>query len=205
MGWKLRASIVALVTLVFAIGAWLTLLRDDPPESSVVGGLVVNVDVGGPFELTDHTGARVSDTALRGGYTLLYFGYTFCPDVCPTELGGMAATIDALGEAGARVTPVMITIDPERDTPEVLAEYVPLFHERLIGLTGTAEEIRDVATQFRVFYQRFDSNQYTYYLMDHSSFVYLLDREGDVASMFRYGTAPEDMAAAIRQVMAARG
>jgi cytochrome oxidase Cu insertion factor (SCO1/SenC/PrrC family) len=205
MGWKLRASIVALVTLVFAIGAWLTLLRYDPPESSVVGGLVVNVDVGGPFELTDHTGARVSDTALRGGYTLLYFGYTFCPDVCPTELGGMAATIDALGEAGARVTPVMITIDPERDTPEVLAEYVPLFHERLIGLTGTAEEIRDVATQFRVFYQRFDSNQYTYYLMDHSSFVYLLDREGDVASMFRYGTAPEDMAAAIRQVMAARG
>jgi len=99
---------------------------------------------------------------------------------------------------------VMITIDPERDTPEILAEYVPLFHDRLVGLTGTAAEIKDVAEKYRVFYRRFEEPNFTFYLMDHTSFVYLIDPQGAVASMFRYGTPPEDMAAAIRQHMRVR-
>ena len=103
-----------------------------------------------------------------------------------------------------RVRPVMITIDPERDTPEILSEYVPLFHERLVGLTGSEAEIREVAGNYRVFYRRFEDPGYTDYLMDHTSFVYLLAPGGEIASMFRYGTPPEDMAATIRQHMSSQ-
>jgi len=201
MNRKLHIAIVALVAVVFAFGAWLNLRHDDPPENAAVGGMVVNVDIGGPFELTDHTGAQFTRDDLAGDYALIYFGYTFCPDVCPTELGLMAEAIDLLEGDGERVRPVMITIDPERDTPDVLSEYVPLFHERLVGLTGTEQEVRDVATKYRVFYRRFEDPNYTYYLMDHTSFVYLLSPTGEIASMFRYQTPPEEMAATIRQHM----
>ena len=201
MNRKLHIAVVALVVVVFAFGAWLNLRIDDPPENAAVGGLVVNVDLGGPFELTDHTGSSFSEADLAGDYALIYFGYTFCPDVCPTELGEIATAIDELGDDGARVRPVMISIDPERDTPEILSEYVSLFHERLVGLTGNTEDVRDVAAKFRVFYRRFEDPNYTYYLMDHTSFVYLLAPSGDVAAMFRYETPPEDMAATIRQHM----
>jgi len=201
MNRKLHIAIVALVVVVFAFGAWLNLRHDDLPENAAVGGMVVNVDIGGPFELTDHTGAQFTRDDLAGDYALIYFGYTFCPDVCPTELGLMAEAIDLLEGDGERVRPVMITIDPERDTPDVLSEYVPLFHERLVGLTGTEQEVRDVATKYRVFYRRFEDPSYTYYLMDHTSFVYLLSPTGEIASMFRYQTPPEEMAATIRQHM----
>ena len=201
MNRKLHIAIVALVVVVFAFGAWLNLRHNDPPENAAVGGMVVNVDIGGPFELTDHTGAQFTRDDLAGDYALIYFGYTFCPDVCPTELGLMAEAIDLLEGDGERVRPVMITIDPERDTPDVLSEYVPLFHERLVGLTGTEQEVRDVATKYRVFYRRFEDPSYTYYLMDHTSFVYLLSPTGEIASMFRYQTPPEEMAATIRQHM----
>ncbi|MGB0570848.1 MAG: SCO family protein [Alphaproteobacteria bacterium] len=204
MNRKLPMIVVTLVVAVFALGAWLNLRVAETLESAPVGGMVVNVNIGGPFDLIDHTGARMSDEALRGKYALIYFGYTFCPDVCPTELGEIAVALDELGEAGEQVTPVMITIDPERDTPEILAEYVPLFHDRLIGLTGTDAEIKDVAEKYRVFYRRFEDPSFTYYLMDHTSFVYLVDPKGAVASMFRYGTPPEEMAGAIRQHMRVR-
>lgn len=201
MSRKLPIAVVALIALVFVAGAWLNLSQDEPPENTPVGGMVVNVDIGGPFTLTDHTGAPFGSTELAGNYALVYFGYTFCPDICPTELGQIAEAIDILGPEGDRVRPVMITIDPERDTSEVLSEYVPLFHERLVGLTGTEAEVRDVATNYRVFYKRFEDPSYTYYLMDHTSFVYLLAPTGEIASMFRYGTPPEDIAATIRQHM----
>ncbi|MBO6782832.1 MAG: SCO family protein [Alphaproteobacteria bacterium] len=204
MNRKLHIGIVLLVVAVFGFGAWLNFHGDEPAESTPVAGMVVNVGIGGPFELTDHTGARFSSESFAGNYALVYFGYTFCPDICPTELGQMAIAIDELGDDGARVSPVMITIDPKRDTPEVLSEYVPLFHERLIGLTGSEEEIRAVATRYRVFYQRFDDPNYTEYLMDHSSFVYLIGPDGTIAAMFRYGTPPEEMASTIRQHMKAQ-
>lgn len=204
MNKKLSLGVVALVVVVFVFGAWLNLKQDDPPETAAVGGMVINADIGGPFELTDHSGTPFGSEDLSGDYALVYFGYTFCPDVCPTELGQMAEAIDLLEGDGNRVRPVMITIDPERDTPEILSEYVPLFHERLVGLTGTEDQIRDVASDYRVFYRKFEDPSYTYYLMDHTSFVYLLSPSGEIVSMFRYGTPPTDMAAAIRQHMNAQ-
>ena len=192
-----------LAVVIVAAGAalleWLVLR--DPGTTKAPSGIIASVEIGGPFTLTDHTGKQVTEEDYLGNFTLLFFGYTFCPDVCPTELGDIAVALDELGSDAVGVTPLMISIDPERDTPEVLAEYVPLFHERLIGLTGTPQQIKQVADAYRIFYRRVEDPNYTYYLMDHTSFVYLLDPQGRVASLFRYGTPPDEMASIIRQHM----
>ena len=203
MNRVLHIGVVLLAVTILGIGAWLNLRGGEPAEGTSATGMVVGVEIGGPFELIDHTGTTFTDRDLAGDYALIYFGYTYCPDVCPTELGQIAAAIDELGADGARVRPVMITIDPERDTPEVLAEYVPLFHERFVALTGAKAEILGVAQAYRVLFRKFEDPTYTDYLMDHSSFVYLLAPDGKVVGMFRYGTAPEEMALVIRQHMKA--
>ena len=110
--------------------------------------------VGGPFTLLDQNARPVTDTRFRGRWMLVYFGYTYCPDVCPTELQTIAAALESLGPQAAQVVPLFITVDPERDTPAHLAEYVGLFDERLIGLTGTPQQIADVARAYRVYYAK---------------------------------------------------
>ena len=191
------------LVLAAAIIWWqLSTLDAGHQEASSEGlGDFSGVDLGGGFSLTDHGGETVANTEFDADLLFIYFGFTFCPDVCPTELAEMAQTLDALGDDGARVQPLLITIDPERDTPELLADYVGLFHPRLIGLTGTPAEIAEVAEAYRVYYQRIDSEEYTYYLMDHSSFIYLTDRSGDLLYMFAPRHTPDDMAETIRVFM----
>lgn len=191
--------LLAIVVIAAAAGLAEWLVIRDPDVTKAPSGILANVEIGGPFTLTDHTGRQVTERDYLGGFTLVFFGYTFCPDVCPTVLGDIALALDDLGDDAVAVTPLMISIDSERDTPAILAEYVPLFHERLIGLSGTTEQIKQVAAAYRVFYRRAEDPNYTYYLMDHTSFVYLLDPEGKVVSLFRYGTSPDEMAAIIRQ------
>ena len=170
----------------------------DMPAPSAGGiQLAQGVALGGPFSLTDHTGRAVTERDFAGRPLLVYFGFTYCPDVCPTELGTIAAALDLLGEAGERVTPILITIDPERDTPEALANYVALFHPRLVGLTGTAEQVAQVARAYRVYYAKVHPRDSTQYLMDHSSFIYLVGPDGRVRSLFRPQTSPEAIAAAV--------
>lgn len=159
------------------------------------------VDLGGDFTLTDHDGARVGPADFDSDYLLIYFGYAFCPDVCPTELAEMSQALDMLGDEAGRVQPLFVTIDPERDTPEVLAGYVPLFHPRLVGLTGSAEDIGSAAEAYRVYYRRVESEAYTYYLMDHSSFIYFTDGTGDLLYLFAPRHSPEEMAETIRRFM----
>lgn len=197
---RIRLATLA-ASVVIALGgafAWWQLHNNAGRVGASTSGLVTNVAIGGPFTLTDHTGRVVTDEDYRGRLMLVFFGYTFCPDVCPTELGDVALTLDELGADAKAVKPVFITIDPERDTTEALADYVPLFHESLVGLTGTTEQVEEVARSYRVFYRKVEDPQYTYYLMDHTSFVYLMGRDGNFLSMFAYGTAPEKMAEAIR-------
>lgn len=193
--------LLAIVVIAAAAGLAEWLVIRDPDVTKAPSGIIANVEIGGPFTLTDHTGRQVTDRDYLGGFTLVFFGYTFCPDVCPTVLGDIALALDELGDDSVAITPLMISIDPERDTPATLAEYVPLFHERLIGLSGTPEQIKAVGDAYRILYRRVEDPNYTFYLMDHTSFVYLLDPEGKVVSLFRYGTAPEEMAAIIRQHM----
>jgi protein SCO1/2 len=154
--------------------------------------------LGGPFRLVNQTGRMVTEADFAGRFMLVYFGFTFCPDVCPTELGTMVAALDELGDAAARVVPVFITVDPERDTPEAMADYVARFDPRLIGLTGTPEQIAAAARAYRVFYAKVQRPEMTEYLMDHSSFIYLVGPNGRVRSLFRPQTSPEAMARAIR-------
>jgi cytochrome oxidase Cu insertion factor (SCO1/SenC/PrrC family) len=164
-------------------------------EKGVTGAALV----GGPFTLTDQHGRRVSDADFRGSFMLVYFGYSFCPDVCPTDLAAMAAAIDRLGPAGEQVQPIFITIDPDRDTVRRLAEYAPLFHPRLVALTGTPEEVAHAARAYRVYYEKAGSGPD--YLMNHSGIVYLMDPQGRFLTHFAQGTAPEEMALKIREQM----
>jgi protein SCO1/2 len=153
---------------------------------------------GRSFNLTDHRGRPFTDRDLHGTLTLLYFGYTFCPDVCPTELGYLARLIRALGPQGDQVRPVMITIDPERDTAQMLAGFVEVFDPRMIGLTGTPEAIRTLAKAYGVFAQR--ANVVTakpgFYLMDHTSTTFVLDRQGRQVLKIDSHTTPVETAAA---------
>jgi protein SCO1/2 len=162
---------------------------------------VGQVSIGGPFSLVDHTGERVSEADFKGRHMLLYFGYTFCPDVCPTELQAMSEALDALGPDAARVQPVFISIDPERDTPEVLADYRQHFHDDFRMLTGTPAEVRAAAKVFRIFFTKVDDGGSDDYLMDHSSVVYLLDEAGRYVAHFGPNTAPDEMARRIREAI----
>ena len=148
--------------------------------------------IGGPFALIDHTGQPRTDTDFRGKLLLIYFGYTNCPDICPADLMQIGLAMNELGPAGEAVQPLFITLDPERDTAARLADYVPLFHPRLIGLTGSVEEIRRVALAFKVYYAKYPPDTADYGV-DHSSFVYLIDGTGKYIGFFPPGTTAERM------------
>ncbi len=156
------------------------------------------VQVGGPFSLIDQTGKAVTDATWRGRWMLIYFGYTTCPDVCPTELQTIAAALESLGPQAAQVVPIFITVDPERDIQARLADYVKLFDDRLVGLTGTPQQIAAVARAFRVYYAKVTPKDSATYLMDHTSFVYLMGPDGTLRALFRPGTSAQELAEAIR-------
>ena len=172
-------------------------------ESSKVPGLgrVVTTgqaDVGGPFQLTDQSGKRVTDKDFRGRYMLIYFGYSFCPDVCPTTLAVMAQALEKLGDRSQRIAPILITIDPERDTPKVLEDYVKAFGPSFIGLTGSAAEIKDAEKKYRVYAVKkpLEGGNYG---MDHSSVIYLMGPDGKMVSFYDEAISPDDLAKDLKQ------
>lgn len=195
--WSTRAPGEGLAD-AFA-GRLALLFGGNTPVPAAGGGMQLpqGVSLGGPFSLTDQSGRAVTERDFAGRWMLLYFGYTFCPDVCPTELGTMAAALDLLGPRGEAVVPVLISVDPQRDTPAKLAEYVGLFHPRLQGLTGTTAQVAEVARRYRVYYARTQRPDMTDYLMDHSSFIYLVGPDARVRSLFRPDQRAEDIAAAM--------
>ncbi len=160
--------------------------------------------VGMPFTLANAYGKRVSLADFRGKLVLLYFGYTSCPDVCPTDLLAIAQTLKSLGKPGEQVQPLFVTLDPARDTPEVLRGYAAAFHPRLIALTGSEENIRRVATAYKVFYEKVRIERADLYLIDHAAFTFLLDRQGKYRLFFPPGTPPERMAVMVREQLAAK-
>ena len=152
-------------------------------------------DVGGPFKLVDQNGKIRTDADFRGRYMLIYFGYSFCPDVCPTTLSVMAQALDTLKDK--RVTPVFITIDPERDTPKVLADYMKAFGPDFVGLTGSVQAIKDVEKAYRVYALKKPidpNNPKRGYGMDHSSVLYLMGPDGKLISFYDEAISPENLA-----------
>jgi protein SCO1/2 len=157
--------------------------------------------VGGPFALIDQTGRKRSDSEFRGKLMIVYFGYTFCPDVCPADLMAITQALDALGPAAKDIQPVFITIDPERDT-KVLADYVAAFHHSLIGLTGSPEEIRTVANAYKAFYAKVPGEPGGEYSIDHTGVIYLMGRNGEYLGFMPPQTNPDRLTEILRKYLA---
>jgi protein SCO1/2 len=156
--------------------------------------------IGGHFSLVTADGTEVTDRSFPGQWLLLYFGYTFCPDACPTALNTIAEALDELGRLADRIQPVFITVDPQRDTPSVIAQYVKAFHSRLIGLTGNKAQIAAAAKEFHVFYQvrQLGGEEYA---IDHSSYVYVIDPGGRVAQLITANLPGHPVAAELKRLV----
>jgi cytochrome oxidase Cu insertion factor (SCO1/SenC/PrrC family) len=193
-----RGLLIFLAGLVVLLGALVVeyLYLNAPGAGLADIASPVGASIGGPFTLTDQNGTERHAEDFRGKLMLIYFGYTYCPDVCPTELQTMSEALDRLGAKGDAVQPIFITVDPARDTPEQLKSYAENFHPRLLALTGSAEQIAQVARAYKVFYQPVKQGDGEY-LMDHSSIVYLMDRDGHYLAHFGGNLNAEQMAAAI--------
>ena len=194
---------VAALALVIAVGIAVVavqVLESGPQEA---GGLIGTPSVGGPFELVNGAGETVTEADFAGKPMLIYFGFTYCPDVCPTELLKIADALDMLTpEQAAKVQPIFITIDPERDTPDIVQEYASNFHPDMIGLTGSPEQIKQVASAYRVYYAKEEAEDPNApYMMAHSSFIYLMDADGNFARHFSMTAKPEEIAAGVREVL----
>lgn len=183
---------VALAALLIGTGGFLWL-----------GGSGGNASgIGGPFTLEDGSGRPVTDRDFRGAYMLVYFGYTFCPDVCPTTLTAVADAMDKLGPAASRVKPLFITVDPARDTPAVVKQYAAAFGPRITGLTGTPQEIAKVAREYRVYYAEHRTGPGPGdYTMDHSSVLYLMDPNGGFVAPLRADQSGDEIAANLKKLM----
>ncbi len=175
------------------------------PASSVVTGVAA---IGGPFALTDTKGNTVTEAALQGRYSLIYFGYTFCPDICPLILQNMTDAIQTLGPDGDAVLPVFITIDPERDTTEVMAAYLEHFHPRFVGLRGAPEQTAQAVQSYRAYARKAETTGPAdkaggAYVMDHTGYIYLMDKDGKYVTHFKMDTPSAEMSARIKQAQSA--
>ena len=194
MSRYIAPAAAALLALVLG-GTYLVtqLSRPDDQFAECNGGAVAGGEIGGPFELVDVTGRTVTDKDVITKPSLVYFGYTFCPDVCPMDTARNAEAVDVLTERGYSVTPVFISIDPERDTPEAVGDFAYNLHEKMIGLTGSPEQIKAASQAYRTYYKRQPGDD-EYYLVDHSTFTYLTLPEHGFVEFFRRDVTPESMA-----------
>lgn len=194
-----RLTALLAAALVIAGGGVAYVMIGGEPEdrfaecraSNVAGG---SAAIGGPFELVSETGETVTEEDVIDKPTLIYFGYTFCPDVCPLDAARNAEAVDILEERGEMVKPVFISVDPARDTPEVLAEFTDYLHPRMLGLTGSPEQVRAASKAYRTYYQAQDSGEDEFYLVDHSTMTYLTLPGHGFVEFFRRDASAEQMA-----------
>jgi len=165
-----------------------------------VAGTVLGNAIGGPFTLVDQNGKTVTNTALEGKWLLVYFGYTHCPDACPTTLNNIALALQDLGARRDEVRPVFITIDPERDTPQVMKDYITAFDAPILALTGTVAEVAQAAKNYRVYYAKHPEAGGDY-SMDHSSVIYVMDPKGRFIASFTGEDAPEQIAERLKKLL----
>jgi cytochrome oxidase Cu insertion factor (SCO1/SenC/PrrC family) len=192
----------ALFVIASLFGGGLAAAAEQPSAAQMMDDLMYGRgSVGGPFTLTDQTGKQRSDTDFRGKLMIVYFGYTYCPDVCPTDLMAITRALDALGPAAEGVQPVFITIDPERDT-KVLADYVSAFHHSLVGLTGSPDDIRKVANSYKAFYVKVEDERSGNYAIDHAGIIYLMGRNGEYLGFMPPQTDPDRLTEILRKNLA---
>ena len=201
----MRGRLLTIVVAGFLIGALggaaALVLSWGAPQQVVTSGKAL---VGGPFKLVDQHGKPVTDADFRGRYMLVFFGFTHCPDICPAELQVIASALEELGPKAEKVVPVFITLDPERDTPEVMGDYVKNFGDDFVGLTGSPEAIAEAAKAYRVAYSKFvpegqeDGKNYS---VDHSALAYLMGPDGEYVTHFSYGTPAQKISETLQRYL----
>ena len=193
--------------ILLGVVGWLLWPTPTAPQRSAAELMYVIMwgkePIGGPFELIDHNGQRRTDADFRDKLLLIYFGFTACSDVCPTDLQAIASAVDKLGPTGEAVQPLFITINPELDTPEQLKSYVALFHPRMIGLTGDRRQIHEVTRAYKVYFARTTPAVRSDPSVDHTSVVYLVDTDGRYVGFFPPGTPADRMVEVLRPRLAA--
>lgn len=192
----MTVRLISFIVVGFLIGALVgagVLLISAPQGGRVeTSGIAL---IGGPFALVGENGKTVTDRDFRGRYMLVFFGFTHCPDICPAELQVIAQALDRLGAKAAKVVPIFITLDPERDTPKVMADYVKSFGPNFVGLTGSPEAIAAAAKAYRIAYTKVENKASANdYSIDHSALVYLMDTQGKYQAHFAYGASAEEIA-----------
>lgn len=190
-----RRIAFAAVTLLIAVAIGVYALMSSPQQGQRSFGEAL---VGGPFTMVNQKGETVTEKSFAGKPMLLFFGYTYCPDVCPTELQVMAEALRQLGDKASDIQPILVSIDPARDTPQVLADYVANFGPQFVGLTGTPDQVKAMADAYRVFYAKVENKDDPQaYLMDHSSIIYLMGADGKFLKHFTYSTDAKALAEGI--------
>ncbi len=205
-GRFLGAALLALVWVVAASNAH----ADDPapdPAPGPASAKDLPISFGGPFTLVDHQGRERSDKDFQGRYLLVYFGYTFCPDICPTGLQTLSSALDLLGERASRVQPLFVSVDPDRDKPEILKSFVDQFHQRLIGLTGSEKQVRNVARAYRIFRGKvvIADEPKDEYLVTHTPTTFLMGPDGKFVTLFPHDTDAEVIAKALKRYLDGSG
>lgn len=193
LGWVTGLILIvpALAWIAFELGLWPNAADKyaQCKSSAVAGG----DDLGGPFELINTNGQTVTDKDIITEPSLVYFGYTYCPDVCPMDVSRNAAAVDVLADRGLSVTPVFISIDPKRDTPKVVGEFVSYMHPKMVGLTGTPDQVKAASDAYRTYFKAHEADDDTY-LVDHTTMTYLVMPQEGYVDFFRRDISPADMA-----------
>ena len=192
----------SLVLLISAVYVVITAPQNHDNTHKTQSAGVAGVQVGGPFTLTNHTGEVVTDKSFGKSYRLIYFGFTYCPSVCPTELQKMTASYKKLGELQKEITPIFITVDPERDTVDIMKNYVEFFHPDMVGFTGTRKQIDNVIRNYKVYAAKVQDENATDYTVDHSSYIYFMSPDGRLLRLFRTQDNAGEIAGMIKTILA---
>jgi cytochrome oxidase Cu insertion factor (SCO1/SenC/PrrC family) len=199
---RIAACALLVMASMFGCGFAPAAEQEQPSAAQMMDDLMYgHGPIGGPFTLTDQNGKPRRDIDFRGKLMIVYFGYTFCPDVCPADLMSITQALEALGPTAESVQPVFITIDPERDA-KVLAEYLAAFHPSFVGLTGSPEQIRKVANSYKVFYVKMPGERSGEYSIDHTGAIYLMGRGGEYLGFMPPQTSPDRLTEVLRKNLA---
>lgn len=209
---------LAALLVVTSLQLWMTQERSTTEQvvEETIGG--TDLQIGGPFSLTDQFGQKVQESLFRGKVMLVFFGFTHCPEICPTTVKTLSEMMEALGDKANQVAPIFITVDPERDTPEVIRDYLANFDQRIVGLTGEPEELKAVQRAYKAYAAKAELPQEAKvdagheghegheghgkdYTMDHSAYVYLMDKDGKYSKIFSYTTPTAELQKAVEQAL----
>ena len=203
-----RVYIAILFLLIAAGSFWYVIQAKHFSRLSETAGEVTKIKIGGPFELTNQFGETVRDSDFQGQYMLIFFGYTYCPDVCPTTLTTISTALDSLGNAARGITPIFVSVDPDRDTPEYLKDYLVHFHPGIQGLSGTKDQIKQITKSYGIYYAKVQEDGGTDentddYLMDHTAITFLMGPDGQYVAHFNHSAGADAMAEKIAGILAA--